>query len=245
MTTAITARSQHDNNSNDHHRHAPPHRQDLGLDMHTDACDVTLNVCLGKTFSGAGLTFCGVRGADDSDERKFTHRHEHVKGRAVMHLGHQRHGADDIAGGERYNLIIWSKSSTWRLGREFYAKYNARPSDRGPPDPVRMRRPPHPLPGALISTLFCRCASPTRTTATTRTTRTTRRASGPRPSPADDPDAYSMTPTTMSRLEGPSSVAAPPERRSSAEAAPADAPRRRGMRRASTYAGRARAVAEG
>ena len=26
--------------------------QDLGLDMHTDACDVTLNVCLGKDFTG-------------------------------------------------------------------------------------------------------------------------------------------------------------------------------------------------
>mgnify|MGYP003333528851 CR=1 FL=1 len=38
------------------------HGEDLGLDMHTDASDVTLNVCLGKEFTGAGLTFCGVRG---------------------------------------------------------------------------------------------------------------------------------------------------------------------------------------
>ena len=36
--------------------------EDLGLDMHTDACDVTLNVCLGREFTGAGLTFCGLRG---------------------------------------------------------------------------------------------------------------------------------------------------------------------------------------
>lgn len=26
--------------------------EDLGLDMHTDACDVTLNVCLGREFTG-------------------------------------------------------------------------------------------------------------------------------------------------------------------------------------------------
>ena len=28
------------------------HGEDLGLDMHTDASDVTLNVCLGKDFTG-------------------------------------------------------------------------------------------------------------------------------------------------------------------------------------------------
>ena len=32
--------------------------KDLGLDMHTDDSDVTFNVCLGKAFAGAGLTFC-------------------------------------------------------------------------------------------------------------------------------------------------------------------------------------------
>merc|ERR1712013_221209 len=31
---------------------------DLGLDMHTDDSDVTFNICLGKEFSGASLTFC-------------------------------------------------------------------------------------------------------------------------------------------------------------------------------------------
>merc|ERR1719231_1610739 len=34
--------------------------EDLGLDMHTDDSDVTYNICLGKEFSGAGLTFCGM-----------------------------------------------------------------------------------------------------------------------------------------------------------------------------------------
>ena len=86
-----------------HHSFVVQYKQgeDLGLDMHTDACDVTLNVCLGKEFTGAGLTFCGVRGDGSTSERKFSYRHEHIKGRAIMHLGNQRHGADDIVTGER------------------------------------------------------------------------------------------------------------------------------------------------
>ena len=36
--------------------------KDLGLDMHVDNSDVTFNVCLGRKFRGAGLTFCGYMG---------------------------------------------------------------------------------------------------------------------------------------------------------------------------------------
>ena len=100
------------------------HGEDLGLDMHTDACDVTLNVCLGKEFTGAGLTFCGVRGDASGNERRFSYRHQHVKGRGLLHLGHQRHGADDIVSGERFNLIMWNKSSSYRTTRHFMSKYN-------------------------------------------------------------------------------------------------------------------------
>ena len=110
--------------------------EDLGLDMHTDACDVTLNVCLGKEFSGAGLTFCGVRGAAGGNERRFSYRHVHVKGRGLLHLGHQRHGADDIVTGERFNLIMWNKSSSYRATRDFMSKYGHAPGTRGPPDLV-------------------------------------------------------------------------------------------------------------
>jgi hypothetical protein len=46
--------------------------RDLGLDMHTDDSDVTVNVCLGREFEGAGLTFCGVVG--QPDHRKAQHR---------------------------------------------------------------------------------------------------------------------------------------------------------------------------
>ena len=75
--------------------------------MHTDDSDVTLNVCLGKEgFRGAGLTFCGVMAT--SAHRKLSHVYGHELGRAVVHLGNQRHGADDIRSGERRNLIIWN-----------------------------------------------------------------------------------------------------------------------------------------
>lgn len=131
--------------------------------MHTDACDVTLNVCLGREFTGAGLTFCGLRGDPSQRERTFTYRHTHVVGRAVVHLGHHRHGADDIVSGERcaraplcalqpsagpkraitplppaaltarrrFNLIMWNKSSTYRLTQEFLAKYRRAPEAGG------------------------------------------------------------------------------------------------------------------
>ena len=39
--------------------------KDLGLDMHTDDSDVTLNVCMGREFTGAGLSFCGYVGQPD------------------------------------------------------------------------------------------------------------------------------------------------------------------------------------
>ena len=111
--------------------------EDLGLDMHTDACDVTLNVCLGREFTGAGLTFCGLRGeANARPERKFQYRHTHVIGRAIVHLGHHRHGADDLVSGERYNLIMWNKSSSYRLTRDFMSKYQRAPDADAAPDLV-------------------------------------------------------------------------------------------------------------
>lgn len=121
-----------------HHSFMVQYKQgeDLGLDMHTDACDVTLNVCLGKQFTGAGLTFCGLRGDAAANERRFQYRHQHVKGRAIMHLGHHRHGADDLASGERFNLIMWNKSSSFRISKGFMSKYSSPPSSIGSPDLV-------------------------------------------------------------------------------------------------------------
>ena len=95
---------------------------------------MTFNVCLGDEFTGSGLTFCGNWG--DPDHRQFSHCYHHQVGRAILHLGSRRHGADDIIKGRRMNLIVWSKSSVWRSsvryrelkhGRE-YQKERAKPS---------------------------------------------------------------------------------------------------------------------
>ena len=71
--------------------------EDLGLDMHTDDSDVTFNMCLGRNFTAATLTICG-----DSrmpKHRQFYKSYEHERGRALIHLGSRRHGADDIQTG--------------------------------------------------------------------------------------------------------------------------------------------------
>mmetsp|Transcript_45485 Transcript_45485/g.119499 ORF Transcript_45485/g.119499 Transcript_45485/m.119499 type:complete len:654 (+) Transcript_45485:39-2000(+) len=87
--------------------------EDTHLDMHHDDAEVTLNICLGKSFTGATLSFCGVVG--ESGHRMYTHRYAHQLGRAVLHKGAQRHGADEILEGERISLIMWAKSSTYRM----------------------------------------------------------------------------------------------------------------------------------
>ena len=108
--------------------------KDLGLDMHTDNSDVTFNVCLGRQFSGAGLTFCGYMG--QADHRHFSYCHQHVPGHCVVHLGRRRHGADDIASGERHNLIVWTHNLAYRASRAYADLQQQRRYERegGPPD---------------------------------------------------------------------------------------------------------------
>ena len=116
-------------------RYAVASGGDSHLDMHHDAAEVTLNVCLGKEFRGSGLRFCGRFG--DSDHRKASALCAHTPGYAILHLGRQRHGADTITEGERLNLIMWARSSAFRAA----AAYGHTPPDgyphqpeRGPPD---------------------------------------------------------------------------------------------------------------
>ncbi|KAL1527926.1 hypothetical protein AB1Y20_009299 [Prymnesium parvum] len=109
--------------------------EDLGLDMHHDDSDVTLNVCLGKEFTGATLSFCGGFGTEA--HRKHVHTYTHRVGRAVVHLGSHRHGADDITSGERYSLIMWS-TGAFRLTEAYKAVHsrNLHGADGGQPDPI-------------------------------------------------------------------------------------------------------------
>ena len=123
-----------------HHSFMVQYRQgeDLGLDMHHDDSDVTLNCCLGKDFTGATLSFCGGFGM--AGHRKHLHTYSHQLGRAIMHLGSHRHGADDIVSGERYNLIVWSHNGPWRATDEYKSlnSRNMHGADAldGKPDPI-------------------------------------------------------------------------------------------------------------
>jgi len=99
-------------------------REDVGLDMHSDSSDVTLNVCLGREFAGSTLTFCGLVG--NRDHRVAKHVYVHRVGKAVIHLGRQRHGADDLHSGERLSLILWNTSKTWRQSDDYIMLMSAR-----------------------------------------------------------------------------------------------------------------------
>jgi hypothetical protein len=88
--------------------------KDTSLDFHVDASDVTLNVCLGKEFTGGSLFFRGIRCGLCQEtlprpEEEF--EINHIPGRAILHRGKHRHGANPILGGERSNLIVWFNSS--------------------------------------------------------------------------------------------------------------------------------------
>jgi hypothetical protein len=90
--------------------------KDTLLDFHVDASDVTLNVCLGKEFTGGTLYFRGIRCALHQEtaprpEEEFESCH--VPGRAILHRGKHRHGANPIEGGHRYNLILWCNSTAF------------------------------------------------------------------------------------------------------------------------------------
>lgn len=118
----------------DHHSFVVQYKpnEDKGLDMHTDDSDVTFNVCLGETFTGAGLTFCGYVG--NPDHRHFNFAYQHVKGRAVVHLGTKRHGADDIQTGTRRNLIIWNHNVDYRTSPAYTHRMHAYQKESAPPD---------------------------------------------------------------------------------------------------------------
>jgi hypothetical protein len=95
--------------------------KDTSLDFHVDASDVTLNVCLGKEFRGGTLFFRGVRcrlcqETPPLPEEEF--EIAHVAGRAILHRGKHRHGANPIEGGERHNLILWCNSSRFERAHD-------------------------------------------------------------------------------------------------------------------------------
>jgi len=97
--------------------------EDLNLDMHIDDAEITFNVNLYDQFKGAALAFCGL--FVKPSHRQLSLSYLHQLGRCVVHAGAHRHGAMDIEQGERYNLIIWTRSSTYRQSkaRELFKRY--------------------------------------------------------------------------------------------------------------------------
>ena len=88
------------------------------LDFHIDDADVTLNVCLGKQFEGGNLYFGGVRCAyhqSSAPRKEEEFIFEHKRGQGIFHLSKHLHLAQHIKSGTRHNLIMWCRSSSFRV----------------------------------------------------------------------------------------------------------------------------------
>lgn len=85
--------------------------EDLDLNYHYDNAEVTLNVSLGKEFSDGVLYFGDMR---TEPQREQYARYVHKPTVGLLHRGQHMHGAMPISDGERYNLIIWMRSSKVR-----------------------------------------------------------------------------------------------------------------------------------
>jgi hypothetical protein len=76
---------------------------------HTDDSEVTLNCCLGDEFEGGSVEFYGLRGTPE--EGQFIGRVDRPNvGTAVLHSGRNLHAVSNVLSGDRYALIVWSRS---------------------------------------------------------------------------------------------------------------------------------------
>uniref|UniRef100_A0A0D3EKC3 Fe2OG dioxygenase domain-containing protein n=1 Tax=Oryza barthii TaxID=65489 RepID=A0A0D3EKC3_9ORYZ len=81
--------------------------------FHVDDSEVTLNICLGKHFTGADMYFRGIRcgnhvNSGTHDEEYFVH--PNVPGQVLLHHGSHRHGVFSVTSGRRVNMVMWCKS---------------------------------------------------------------------------------------------------------------------------------------
>ncbi|EPS63335.1 hypothetical protein M569_11448, partial [Genlisea aurea] len=101
--------------------------RDVDLGFHVDDSEVTLNVCLGKQFSGGELFFRGVRCEKhvnteiQSDE---IYDYQQIPGHAVLHRGRHRHGARATTAGNRINMLLWCRSSVFRELRKYQRDFS-------------------------------------------------------------------------------------------------------------------------
>ncbi|XP_063430265.1 2-oxoglutarate and iron-dependent oxygenase domain-containing protein 2-like [Mytilus trossulus] len=86
--------------------------EDLDLNFHYDNAEVTINVALGKDFTGGDLYFGDMRTKHNAGTQYKGY--QHIRYTGLLHRGQHMHGAKSIQSGERYNLIIWMRSSKIR-----------------------------------------------------------------------------------------------------------------------------------
>ncbi|CAK9053403.1 unnamed protein product [Durusdinium trenchii] len=92
---------------------------------------IRFNVNIFGNYTGAPLVFCGING--EPDHRHFRTAYQHQLGYAIIHKGRHRHGAEDITGGERMNLVVWSYSYNYRHSKEsikVHQREAAKPDER-------------------------------------------------------------------------------------------------------------------
>lgn len=90
---------------------------DAGHGLHVDECEVTLNVCLGKQFTGGDMYFHGIRCVNHVDSEIPDEGYcqcPQVPGQALLYYGRHRHGVLPTSSGRRVNFTMWCKSSTYR-----------------------------------------------------------------------------------------------------------------------------------
>ena len=104
-----------------HHSYLVQYGRELDEDLgfHVDDSEVTLNLCLGESFSGAELVMLGAR-CDRHRQTPVEAGEEleihHEPGMLVIHSGCHRHRVEPIRRGKRRNLIAWLRSSRGREG---------------------------------------------------------------------------------------------------------------------------------
>ncbi|KAM6569288.1 hypothetical protein CsatB_017273 [Cannabis sativa] len=102
--------------------------RDVDLGFHVDDSEVTLNVCLGKQFSGGELYFRGTRCDKHvntgSQPEQEIFDYSHVPGQAVLHRGRHRHGARATTSGHRINLLLWCRSSVFREMKKYQKDFS-------------------------------------------------------------------------------------------------------------------------
>ncbi|KAK1324917.1 putative PKHD-type hydroxylase [Acorus calamus] len=102
--------------------------RDLELGFHVDDSEVTLNVCLGKQFTGGELFFRGVRcdrHVNSEYQLEESYDYSHVPGQAVLHRGRHRHGARATTSGHRVNLLMWCRSSVFREIKKYQKDFSS------------------------------------------------------------------------------------------------------------------------